>query len=179
MEMGGILLTICGNPIANMSFLHPHFSTMCGNNKLPIIPPMNVSDITKVDSLRANGPLGSGVLGFWSSKKFAEIHPADDPHDAVNKFPENIYRRMKKMSFDWAKKSLSPQTDARIWRLTGPFSSIVSPIKVQNDTWIRMTFACWWCVFSLLKDCEKSCYVCPNAIKIQGCMNTKAQLFSV
>lgn len=55
------LLTICGKPIANISVLQPHFATMCGSTKLPMIPPMNVNDITKVASLRANGPLGSGV----------------------------------------------------------------------------------------------------------------------
>lgn len=46
-------------------------------------------DITNVDSLRDNGPLGSNVSGFWNSKKLADDQLHADPNDKVNKLPEN------------------------------------------------------------------------------------------
>lgn len=81
--------TICGIPFASMSLLQPILLTRCGNTKLPMIPPMNVIDITLVASWRDNGPLGNTVFGFCSSKKLAEAQPTVDPYDAVSRFPEN------------------------------------------------------------------------------------------
>lgn len=46
-------------------------------------------DMTKVDSLRVIGPLGSGVSAFWNSKKLAEDQPHPDPAAKVRMFPEN------------------------------------------------------------------------------------------
>lgn len=97
-------LTICGNPIVSINRLQPYFFTMCGNNILPMMAPMNVIDITIVASLRDNGPLGNIVSGFWSSTKLTEAQPSVDPYDTVNRFTENIIRRCWKTHLIPAKK---------------------------------------------------------------------------
>lgn len=57
-----------------------------------MIPPINIDEITVVASFRPNGPLGNIVSGFWSSEKLAAAQPSDDPNDAANKFPGEIFR---------------------------------------------------------------------------------------
>lgn len=84
-------------------------------------------DITNVASLSDNGPLGNVVCDFWSSRKFTDAQPFDDPYDAVNKLPENWFHLTWKTNFN-VKIIVSPQIDDKIWRLIGPLTLIENSI---------------------------------------------------
>lgn len=89
-----------------------------------MIAPMKTIDTTKVACLRDSGPLGSNVSGLCSSKKLAVAQPNDVPYDAVNKFPKYTFFIKSFECHFGRKKTFSPQTDDKIWRLIGPLIPI-------------------------------------------------------